>query len=494
MKMKKIKKHFSLGLVVALGIALAIGVNAALKIRAADVCDPQVQDLIAGQHIDAGDVIVKNDNENLYITYQTEGGWEITETHFHVADSLEGIPQTKKGNPIPGQFDYKYEYDPAITKVTYTLSLDEFGFEVECGTELFIATHAVVQKVNGEGPYSGEANYYPFSVYNYEQGLRKDGTPVRPGRSVPEQGLELEGTGSETDFFSLGFDGWLIAEFDCPIRNGEGNDVSVVEDTWGTYPLETADVYASQDGESWVYLGTADNVNRDPRDKNHTVSEFDLGSLKWAKYIKVVDTTDPAVHNNAADGFDLNAIESLQDCMQEETAWGYGPNFPGKNWAMYFTYVVCCNGGGGTGHETAFAYGGDYAICFLDLGFSRWGWTNGALVEGDYTFDIYAGAGRCDLNKGTLVGKLVVSYHNGTAVVIYKMTPSSPYTMSETHLYVGNEKLPRDGNGNPTVAPGQYPYIHDPLADVTTDKYTIPGLSGRIYVVAHAVVGGFPQP
>jgi len=62
--------------------------------------------------------------------------------------------------------------------------------------------------------------------------------------------------------------------------------------------------------------------------------------------------------------------------------------------------------------------------------------------------------------------------------------------MDATHLYVGTEHLPRKKNGDFTTAPGQYPYKHDPLNDVTTDTYTVTGLSGEIYVVAHAVVCG----
>jgi hypothetical protein len=60
--------------------------------------------------------------------------------------------------------------------------------------------------------------------------------------------------------------------------------------------------------------------------------------------------------------------------------------------------------------------------------------------------------------------------------------------MTATHLYVGSNRLPRDRRGRETVAPGQYPYGHDTLNNVTTDSYTVTGLSGDIYVIAHAVV------
>ena len=59
------------------------------------------------------------------------------------------------------------------------------------------------------------------------------------------------------------------------------------------------------------------------------------------------------------------------------------------------------------------------------------------------------------------------------------------FTMDETHLYVGSEPLPRK-NGEYTVAPGQYGNIHT-LSGASSDSFTVSGLSGNIYVVAHAV-------
>jgi hypothetical protein len=90
------------------------------------------------------------------------------------------------------------------------------------------------------------------------------------------------------------------------------------------------------------------------------------------------------------------------------------------------------------------------------------------------------------LSKGTLVGVLTVNYNGSTASVSFNM--ASGFTMDESHLYVGSEPLARN-NGEYTVAPGQYPYIHD-LTNATSDTYTISGLTGEIYVVAHAVVCG----
>jgi hypothetical protein len=180
----------------------------------------------------------------------------------------------------------------------------------------------------------------------------------------------------------------------------------------------------------------------------------------------------------------------------QETAWGDGDRMVDRgNWSTYFTISLACElGGGSESGETAFAYDcGDDALCFIDIpneGINRWGWTNGAYGPGTYYLDIYAGAGQCDVSKGTLVGLLTVDYDGSTAIVTYNTCGG--YMMDEVHLYVGNDILAWDDNpGDPgyTVAPGKFPYTDD---DIATNSYTftIDGLSGDIYVVAHAVVVG----
>jgi len=175
--------------------------------------------------------------------------------------------------------------------------------------------------------------------------------------------------------------------------------------------------------------------------------------------------------------------------IQGETAFGEGPRLVQKgSWAMYYGQTLTCNPNEEPEPmvcETAFAKG-ESSACFLDspYEFSRWGWTNGPLGPGSYELEIYAGAGRCDLSKGELVGTLFVEYDGATAVVRFETLPG--FVFEETHLYVGNEPLARDVNGNYTVAPGQYPYIHD-LTRAVEDEFVVSGLSGEIYVVAHSV-------
>jgi hypothetical protein len=134
----------------------------------------------------------------------------------------------------------------------------------------------------------------------------------------------------------------------------------------------------------------------------------------------------------------------------------------------------------GSGCETAFAYGAETLNSFL--GVNRWGWQIKLESYGSSEVPIYAGAGGNDISKGALVGKLLIEYaNNGTLTVTYKMTPLSGYTMSETHLYVGDTKVS-------TVAPGQYGGS-DPIAVLEDEvKYTRSINGTPVYIVAHAVV------
>lgn len=137
--------------------------------------------------------------------------------------------------------------------------------------------------------------------------------------------------------------------------------------------------------------------------------------------------------------------------------------------------------------ETAWAYGGGNAIPFAN----KWGWSNGAYGAGEYTLDLYAGAGQNDLSKGTHVGEVKVVYTGGTATVTY--TAFEGYHFSELHLWVGNTPLPIVGRGPravPTDAPGQFPHKMTFEPGVMTYTFNVSGLSGNIYVAAHAVVWG----
>lgn len=146
------------------------------------------------------------------------------------------------------------------------------------------------------------------------------------------------------------------------------------------------------------------------------------------------------------------------------------------------------------GCETAFAYYKEGSFCDdNDLKSNRWGWYIGPLFEGtNDTYEIYAGAGKCDINKGELVGTLDVNYgEDGNLSVNYNAFDG--YGFFETHLYVGDEKYPRKRNGEYTVAPGQYGNSNSFPDGSSSDSFEFEDLSGGIYIIAHAVVCDFEE-
>lgn len=172
---------------------------------------------------------------------------------------------------------------------------------------LFVAGAVIAGTPDGVvGPWADE-------VVSFSQGLRANNTPVLAERSNPNQAL---GTAEGTDtvnFVSLGFGGELVLKFDNCILNGEGNDIEIVETSYGSptcssYP-ETVRIYASQDNSSWVDLGTS-----------CLDGACDLGSLSWAKYVKLVDESDSSKFSGTADGFDIDgvrALHSFETCPAE---------------------------------------------------------------------------------------------------------------------------------------------------------------------------------
>ena len=110
--------------------------------------------LLAGQHIDVGTVTVENDGVELCVRYETSGDWTLVETHLDIRVTPGDIPQTKQGNPKVGKFAYKHERLGGVTVDEYCFLLDDLGYTA--GTDLFIAAHAVVERVVDGSPVQGE--------------------------------------------------------------------------------------------------------------------------------------------------------------------------------------------------------------------------------------------------------------------------------------------------------------------------------------------------
>jgi len=297
--------------------------------------DPYVRQLFAGQDIDVGEIQVRDDGDYLYVKYVVdEPDWYLTETHLHVACEGTPIPVNKKGNPIPGHFDYGSEYEVSenVTFEEFTIPLED----ISC-CDLDIAAHAVVVKQLTDGGCAA-------SVHESSQGTERGGSSVQTVRSDPTNAL-----GSiDNSFFSLGFvdetsGGNIVLEFEDYV----GTSLNVVEQSPGTewrdtgYPVEQAKVWVSANLVDWTYLGMANNQiagGSAPGQSHENV--FDLEEC--IKFVKIVDQTDPTLQlGDTADAFDIDAVCG-EPCYQEETAWADGTRFVQKgNWATYFQYCMC---------------------------------------------------------------------------------------------------------------------------------------------------------
>jgi len=113
--------------------------------RSGEVCAESSTNLMAGQHHLAGSVIVENDADFLYVTYEATGNWRIKKTHLYVGD-CNGIPTNGGGNPMIGRFPLHGNHsNPSVSSYTYTIPLADLA---ECGC---VAAHAEVVRLNSSG-------------------------------------------------------------------------------------------------------------------------------------------------------------------------------------------------------------------------------------------------------------------------------------------------------------------------------------------------------
>ncbi len=128
-------------------------------------------------------------------------------------------------------------------------------------------------------------------------GVTKGGGAINGSRLTGANALGAP----DGSFYSLGFGGSLTLGFDNMIGNGE---VTVWETTGGTYPLELANIYLWDTVDAlWQFAGSVTN-NPQGGQSLLVAGLCDTG----CSYLRITDASNAALHNNSADGFDVNAI------------------------------------------------------------------------------------------------------------------------------------------------------------------------------------------
>jgi hypothetical protein len=164
----------------------------------------------------------------------------------------------------------------------------------------------------------------------YLPAKQNDGTVLPASRTISTNALwapqnsDLTTSEDNYNFVSLGFGGSITLRMSGAIANGEGNDIRVTETTFGTssgncirYP-ESIHAFASQDNCNWVYLG-----------KGCQDTEFDLGPLDWAEYIRLVDASPLTSNYNGsvADGYDVDGVECLHGLIENPEMQDLGNSY-----------------------------------------------------------------------------------------------------------------------------------------------------------------------
>ncbi len=201
-----------------------------------------------------------------------------------------------------------------ITNSASTGSLD--GYDVDG-----------VEAINGceNNPVVENGDCYATEVVEYVQGTSFGGGAIAANRTNPAEALgapERSNQSGDLVFVSLGYGGSLTLSFDGAIPNGDGDDIEVVETTWGNNSCnsydEFADVYVSVSGEpgDWHMVKTicrADNF----------VDISDAGDgtlgLEYVNYVKIVNNNDLS---NTPDAFDVDGVVALYNCEDGQESQG----------------------------------------------------------------------------------------------------------------------------------------------------------------------------
>jgi hypothetical protein len=125
---------------------------------------PKTVDFWAGQHIDAGDVVIYNDAQYLYVTVNTTWGFQNTSENLKmwVGTDLLLLPRSNGGAPINGQFPYKVTVAAGVNSYTYQILLADIAtYDANsCGQQdIFVVVHGDVLADQGNGTIGGETAY-----------------------------------------------------------------------------------------------------------------------------------------------------------------------------------------------------------------------------------------------------------------------------------------------------------------------------------------------
>jgi len=134
--------------------------------------------LLAEKILEVGRVCAEERGDSLVVTYRTDGGWMLAETHLTLASSRDSFPLAGGRQPILGQFIRVGAHQPPVAELAYSFAAGEV--QTDSGGRVLIAAHAtVVREVEERGAWATgtlfTATGSPAAYFVHQ----------RPGRSPP---------------------------------------------------------------------------------------------------------------------------------------------------------------------------------------------------------------------------------------------------------------------------------------------------------------------
>jgi len=285
-------------------------------------CEIKVK-LWAAKHILVGAVTVSNDDEYLYVTYNTAGSsWVMSETQLYVGTEIP----TKSS---PGKFPYKHEDLGTVQEDTYQISLFELGVG-PCQT-VYLAAHAVVEKGSWVSVELSDGRFI-WDIF-------------KPGRYASMGPVVTIASNSSLE---------IVYE---DMANAE-REHGLIKDSLGTAPDEVKFWLTCVRGtprHSWGgdphLLPGPTVISRDPRDlSSHWIPFPYLDQhcmpIKYTPGLEegMSFTCYTMVETEICDseGFypeDFTLTVYSEETGESETAWAEGTQING-GWAMYFDYHI----------------------------------------------------------------------------------------------------------------------------------------------------------
>lgn len=271
-----------------------------------------VYPLLAGQHINAGNITITNDDDNIYVTYNTTGGWVINETHLYVG-TLDGLPTNGAGNPQIGLFPYNDTHD-GVTTYTITVPITE---GMSC---YIVAAHASVALLDDNG-----------NVIQTETAW-SDGNDINEGGSwATYSDYCLTNCCDIEDVVYEYYAGQTIDVGNLTVTNDETN-------LYVTFNYENGWVA----GQTHLYVGSVDGL---PVNGSGTPipGHFPYATTHDPMVTSYTYTIPLAGLGNCfiiAAHSETHLLDGDGNIIQSETGWSYGTEFNSNRWGWYSEYCV----------------------------------------------------------------------------------------------------------------------------------------------------------